>query len=223
MELYITALLMGLMGAGHCAAMCGSLTVAVGFSIPRERSLLVSSILMSVGRVFGYALIGFIANLFAQSFLMATGGSVLYLSLIAGILLLLVGLHIANLNSWILKTERLGAFIQPLLLPIRKRLTPIDSNIKCLFYGFAWGFLPCGLVYSALSLALVAPTPMLGGLIMLCFGLGTLPTLVGLTSFSAKINVMLQQQMMRLILGVVVIIMGLYHTSMAIHKLSHYM
>mgnify|MGYP000194248714 CR=1 FL=1 len=223
MEFYFTALLMGLMGAGHCAAMCGSLTVAVGFSIPKERSMLFSAFLMSSGRILGYGIIGVAANLFAQSFLAITGGSVLYLSILAGILLFLVGMHIANLNSLILKTEILGALIQPLIQPIKQRLTPIDNNFKCLAYGFFWGFLPCGLVYSALSLALVSPTAMSGGLVMLFFGLGTLPTLVGLTSFSVKINGMLQQQKIRLALGVVVMAMGLYHISVASIKINHIM
>jgi len=200
--------------------MCGSLTMAAGFSIPAHRSFLFSAIMMSMGRVFGYALIGILANSLTQTIVAATNGAVLVLSFLSAILLFGVGLHIANFSNLILKTEIIGQFLQPVLQPLKQKLTPIDSNIKCLGYGLAWGFIPCGLVYSALSLALVAPDVTMAGSIMLFFGLGTVPVLVGLTSFSTQINRIFQQLAIRRTLGIVVILMALYHLTIAFKKLA---
>ena len=221
MEILATALLMGLLGSGHCAAMCGSLTIAAGFAIPPHRSFLISAILMSVGRILGYAFIGLIANLISQSIVSMTQGGVLYLSFLSGLLLFAVGLHIANINNWILKTEKLGAYLQPKLQPLKKALTPIDSHGKCLSYGVLWGFLPCGLVYTALSLALVASTPVEAGLIMIFFGIGTLPMLVGLTRFSSQLNQIVKKNWVRRVLGFVVMAMAMYHLIIATNKISH--
>jgi sulfite exporter TauE/SafE len=46
-----------------------------------------------------------------------------------------------------------------------------------LLFGVANGFLPCGLVYSALSIPVALADPVRGGMAMLAFGSGTLPAL----------------------------------------------
>ena len=211
---------MGFLGSSHCVAMCGSLTMAVGFSIPREKHFITYAVFISLGRVLGYALIGFVASLLTQSIISLTQGGILYLSLFASILMIGIGLHIANLNSWVLKTEVLGKYINPIIEPIKKRIMPIDSITKCLLYGLFWGFLPCGLVYTALSLAMTSSTPIMGALVMFCFGLGTLPTLVGLTAFNTKLNSILAKTYVRFALGVTVIILALFLLFNTITKMQ---
>lgn len=219
MDVYVTALLMGVLGSGHCVAMCGSLSMALGFSIPREKHFLSYSILISLGRLLGYAFIGLIAAFFAQSIIQLTAGGIIYLSLVSAVLMFGIGLHIANLNSLVLKTEVLGKFITPIIDPIKKRLLPINNPVRCLGYGFFWGFLPCGLVYTALGLSLTAITILDSVIIMLMFGIGTLPTLVGLTAFSSKLNGFLEKSYVRFSLGAVVIIMACFQFYNASLKL----
>lgn len=211
---------MGFLGSSHCIAMCGSLTMALGFSIPREKHFLFYAIIISSGRVLAYGLIGLVANLLAQSVLALTQGGILYLSLIASLLMIGIGLHVANLNSWVLKTEVLGKFISPLIEPIKKRILPIDSVAKCFAYGLFWGFLPCGLVYTALSLSMTASSPLNAGLVMVFFGLGTLPTLVGMTAFNTKLNSILGKTYVRFALGVSIVIMALILMFNTITKLQ---
>lgn len=220
MDLVFAALLMGLLGSGHCVAMCGSLTMAVGFSIPSSKNFLFYSLYISLGRIFGYGLIGFVVSLLAQSIIGITNGGIFYLSILSSVLMLGIGLHIAQVNSLVLKTEKLGAFIQPIIDPIKKRLLPIDSISKCLLYGLFWGFLPCGLVYTAISMAITSPNPVNGALIMISFGIGTLPTLVGLTAFNSKLNGILKQYYVRFILGTIVVVMALYSLFTTLTKLS---
>lgn len=220
MELLFTALVMGFLGSGHCVAMCGSLTMALGFSIPKEKHFIRYAVMISIGRILGYAVIGVVASLLTQSIISLTQGGVLYLSVLASVLMLGIGLHIAGLNSWILKTEMLGKYISIAIEPIKKRILPIDSIQKCLLYGVFWGFLPCGLVYTALSLAMSSTTPIMGGLTMLFFGLGTLPTLVGLTAFNIKLNSILAKTYVRFTLGAMVIILALILLLNTITKLQ---
>lgn len=220
MELLFTALVMGFLGSGHCVAMCGSLTMALGFSIPKEKHFITYAFVISLGRILGYAAIGVIASLLTQSIISLTQGGILYLSVFASILMIGIGLHIAGLNSWVLKTEVLGKYISALIEPIKKRILPIDSIKKCLLYGVFWGFLPCGLVYTALSLAMTSATPLMGGLTMLFFGLGTLPTLVGLTAFNTKLNGILAKTYVRFALGTTVIVLALILLFNTITKLQ---
>ena len=220
MELLFAALLMGVLGSGHCIAMCGSLSMAVGFSIPREKSFLLYSLFISLGRIIGYGAIGFVVSLLTQSVIGLTSGGIYYLAIFSSVLMIGIGLHIAQINSLVLKTEKLGSFIQPLIEPIKKRLLPIDSITKCLFYGVFWGLLPCGLVYTAISMAVTAPNPAYGALIMVSFGLGTLPTLVGFTAFNSKLNSIFQQSDVMLLLGTIVILLALYNLFITLDKLS---
>jgi sulfite exporter TauE/SafE len=221
-EYLIPAFLMGFLGSGHCVAMCGSLSMALGFSVPNDKPFLLYSIMISFGRIFGYGLIGFTVNFFAQSVVSLTQGGVLYLAFLSSILMFGIGLHIANISSVVLKTEFIGKWFQPLIDPIKAKILPIDSLIKCILYGFFWGFLPCGLVYTALSLALTSPSSVTGFLVMLFFGLGTLPTLVGLTLVNAKLNLILNRSYVRVLLGVSVMLMALWQFYIAYNRITLY-
>lgn len=221
MELYFTALLMGLLGAGHCAAMCGSLSLAVGFSIPSSKSFVSYAFYLSLGRISGYTVIGLVVSALSQSVVSLTQGGIYYLTIASSILMILVGLHIANISNVIVKTEKLGQLIEPILNPMKKKMLPVDSVFKCLGYGFLWGFLPCGLVYTAISMAMTASSVVNGGLVMFCFGLGTLPALIGLTAFNANLNGILGLHFIRLSLGIIVVSLAVFQFASAITKLSY--
>lgn len=220
MDSYFAALLMGLMGAGHCVAMCGSLSMAVGFSIPATKSFINYSVLISIGRVLGYVIIAVIAHLLSQSVFKITGGNILYLQFVAALLMLGVGLHIAGLNSWVLKTEKLGVLVQRFVTPIKQKVMPINSVARCLIYGLLWGLLPCGMVYTALAMSMVAESTLSAALIMFCFGIGTLPTLVGLTAFNSKLNGIFSKTSVRFALGVIVILLAINQFVAAYQKVQ---
>jgi hypothetical protein len=54
--------------------------------------------------------------------------------------------------------------------------------------GLAWGWIPCGMVYAALPLALVAGGPVQGAAVMLAFGMGTLPNLLLIDAAAARLS-----------------------------------
>lgn len=201
-SLFLTLLLMGLTGGLHCAAMCGGLVVAgeramqpagspAGSAAPREqvlwpaRRLLWRSAQLQLGRVLTYGLLGAAAGAVGSGLwavqlrplqlgLYVLGNAILAASGAWLVLAALRGGHALALPhfAWgaALRT-RLGDAAARAL----RGLLPLSSAPRRLGAGLLWGLLPCGLVYSALSLALLSGSALGGGLGMLAFGAGTLP------------------------------------------------
>jgi hypothetical protein len=75
-----------------------------------------------------------------------------------------------------------GVVPEPRLVPpgltvVGIRAATRPSTAMQLLFGVANGFLPCGLVYSALSIPVALASPSRGALAMVAFGLGTVPAL----------------------------------------------
>ena len=79
------------------------------------------------------------------------------------------------------------------MLPLRKKFMPINSVARALIAGMLWGFLPCGLVYSALALALSSGNPLTASGVMLAFGMGTLPMMLLAGTTAGALKQKLQQ------------------------------
>jgi hypothetical protein len=101
------------------------------------------------------------------------------LRLLAALMVIAVGLYLAGWFPGFARVERLGQPLWQRLEPLGRRLFPIRSPGRALAFGAVWGWLPCGMVYSALVLALGAGGPASGALFMALFGLGTLPAVAG--------------------------------------------
>ncbi len=72
------------------------------------------------------------------------------------------------------------------------------------------GLVACGLVYSALSWAAVAGSASGGGLVMLGFGLGTLPAMLTIGAFAERIKPILNNRLLRLVCAMMLAVYGLY-------------
>jgi sulfite exporter TauE/SafE len=72
-----------------------------------------------------------------------------------------------------------------------------------------WGWLPCGLVYSVLIAAIATGSAINGGLLMLAFGLGTLPTLLTMGMAAVRLKTVLQNIWVRRASGLLVLGFGL--------------
>ncbi|MBP7579536.1 MAG: sulfite exporter TauE/SafE family protein, partial [Vogesella sp.] len=82
-----------------------------------------------------------------------------------------------------------------------------------LVVGAIWGWVPCGLVYTASLAALATQSASGGALAMLSFGLGTLPNLLLMGTFAAKLQQLKQQRPVRLFAGLTVCAIGLWHLA----------
>lgn len=186
----IAAFAVGFMGSLHCIGMCGGISSALATAITpgRNRTLrqqLGYQLLYSTGRIFAYSCAGALIGL---------AGAVLYdqiprhgpsyLRIFAGAMMILLGLYISGWWKILNHLERAGSRVWQHIAPLTRKCIPVDRPDKALILGFLWGWLPCGLVYSALTWSLGAGGPGKGALLMLYFGLGTLPAMLSIGTFS---------------------------------------
>jgi hypothetical protein len=184
--LALSAALLAVYGTGHCAAMCGGFVAATFTSASRPSpppgsALRLAAAPMHAGWVASYALAGAIAGAVGTTPAMLVGSARFHAVLftLAALVLIVTGLRIAG---YPLVPSRSPAFAAPLFrhaAGLVRHLGPLDTPAKRLALGLLWGWAPCALVYSALPIALVSGSPASGALVMLAFGAGTLPALVG--------------------------------------------
>ena len=200
---YLTLFLLGFFGGGHCLAMCGGLSSAFALQLPPHINRLWLIVLMNLGRIASYTAIGLIVGALGQFgiSLDQTRGVQTALFFAANILLLLLGLYLAGLSDLVRHIEGAGKPIWKRLNPLLNRLLPIKSVPACFAVGLLWGWLPCGLVYSASLYALGSGSALHGGLLMLCFALGTLPNLLAFGWFAGQLKTLLQNRRVRLFAG----------------------
>ncbi|WP_416884788.1 sulfite exporter TauE/SafE family protein [Marinospirillum sp.] len=178
----ITALIAGFLGGGHCIGMCGGIVSALSFALPpsQRQPARIASLMLAynLGRIGSYTLAGALVGGLGQ-FLMGSIQEVTQLlSWIAVVVLLLMASYIGQWWTGLTRLEHLGRYLWRYLEPLGRRLMPVTHPGQALLIGTLWGWLPCGLVYSMLILALSSGSAAQGALLLFVFGLGTLPTLL---------------------------------------------
>jgi len=201
-----TLFLLGFFGGTHCIAMCGGLSTAFALQLPPHIKRPWLILLLNLGRLTSYALIGTLMGALSQlgSTLAHTHVLQLIFAALANLLLLFTGLYLANILAWAAKIEHIGRPIWQRLNPLLNKLLPIQSLPACFGVGMLWGWLPCGLVYSASLYALGSGSAWQGGLMMLAFAFGTLPNLLAMGWFAGQLKSLLQNRRVRLFAGLTV-------------------
>ncbi len=207
----LTALLAGLLGGVHCVGMCGGIVAAFSFRADGTQPPFRLHLAYNLGRIFSYAMFGALAGALGASLKLATflpAQTVLYV--LAQVVMILLGLYLAGLNRWVLVFERAGGALWHVVQPLFRRLLPVRSLPQALLAGMAWGWLPCGLVYSVLVSALAAGSATSGAALMLAFGLGTLPNLLGMGLFARQLQPFMQRLWVRRAAGLMVAGFGVW-------------
>ncbi len=213
--LLITAFSLGFLGSPHCAGMCGgiigSLHSGVAEVASGKKQQIWYSLAFNGGRLLSYAVAGMIAATLGISLIALLGmqRSHAMMQMIAGTFMLLLGLSIAGWWSGLNRIESFGFRFWRRLQPLTRHFIPVRSKIQALLLGTLWGWLPCGLVYSALVLVLASGDVLQGGLTMFAFGLGTLPMMVLLGLSAGKINQWRANPIIRSVIGGVIILFGI--------------
>ena len=224
----IGALLVGLMGAGHCIGMCGGLVGALSANLPKQQTgnALVNQLgyLLSYnsGRIISYALAGALvgASTSALGVLFDADLYLLVLRFIAGVMMIITGLYIAQIWAGVVQIERLGKWLWGYIAPIANRFIPIKNKTHAFIAGGLRGWLPCGLVYSMLTWSVAAGNALDGALIMLAFGLGTLPALLSAGIAASSFSRLVQNRIVRLVSGAALVAFGIQTLYVAIGQLS---
>lgn len=202
----LTLFLLGFFGGGHCVGMCGGLSSAFALQLPPGLNRTGLIVLLNLGRISSYVFIGLLVGAIGQIGISLDQTRWLQngLYLFANLLLLLLGLYLAGISSLATRIESIGRPVWKRLNPLLNRLLPIQSVPACFGVGMLWGWLPCGLVYSASLYALGSGNALKGGLYMLVFALGTLPNLLAMGLFAAQLKNFLQRKTVRLAAGLLV-------------------
>lgn len=218
-----SALLLGLAGLVHCVGMCGGIAGTLALGLHRDvraaRSRLWSFLLLyNLGRLTSYSLAGGIVGFAgASAQALALGVAFPLGHLITAVFMVIAGLHVAGWWNGLAPMERGGGILWGRYLqPLSRRFLPVRRPGAAFLAGCVWGWMPCGLVYAALVLAAIQADPLRGALVMLSFGLGTLPALMGSGLFAEKAVVLIRANRLRAVLGTVVMAVGLF----ALYRLS---
>ncbi|MFY8349553.1 sulfite exporter TauE/SafE family protein [Pseudoalteromonas sp. SSM20] len=207
----LSALIMGLLGSGHCLAMCGGVASSLTLAVKDKALVKRYTLLYNLGRILSYCLAGALAAGISQQFASRSTTFSFVLSILSGVFMILVGLYIMRLTFSLNWIEKVGKYaIWQHLVKFNKRLLPVNTNHKALAYGMLWGWLPCGLVYSALLFSISTQSAIYGATFMLLFALGTLPAMVGLAFAADKFKQILNHNFVRMMFGNIFIFYGLY-------------
>jgi len=204
------ALLAGFVGSTHCIGMCGAIVVLFEQQQSLGTHRWLRRILYNVGRLGFYVLLGAIAG-GASAVIIATAGTrttLLVLRLVAGILVIAIGLNLVFNWNFTRFIEHAGARIWKRLAPLARHVLPVETPARALGAGFLWGALPCGLVYSAVAMAATSGSVVNGSLIMLFFWAGTLPALLVAGATAARLQQWKSKPVFRRVAGGIMIVMG---------------
>jgi sulfite exporter TauE/SafE len=211
---YLALFLIGLLGGTHCIGMCGGIVSALSMGGP---SGFVLHLAYNSGRITSYAAAGAIAGALGGLSLTLSGQLPVRITLyvLANLMLVALGLYLIGITQTLAFTERFGKKLWVHLQPLSKRYLPARSVAQAFPLGLLWGWLPCGLVYSALATALTSGSALHGAGMMLAFGLGTLPNLLLAGLLAVRLKAYAALPLVRWAAGLLVLgfgVWGLYGT-----------
>lgn len=227
----LSAFVLGFLGGAHCIGMCGGIMAALSFAIPNasQSRRFVILLAYNIGRIGSYMII---AALAATVLSFSSGHGLSVLRVIAGLLLLAMGLYLGNWWQGLTYLERGGSFIWRYIQPLGKRFMPVSNIPQALILGAIWGWLPCGLIYSALVFSAAQSASNDGvlsaAIIMLAFGLGTLPAVLASGFLAERIKQWIQNRRIRTLFALLIMLFGswtiyatLQHANAEHHHAEH--
>jgi sulfite exporter TauE/SafE len=213
-----SALVMGLAGGTHCIVMCGGVVGALSAGMPeavRARPLaqLRYLLLYNAGRIASYAAAGAIGGGIGAlaDRIDALRGAQIGLRFFAGAIMLAAGLYLAGAFRRFASIEKVGAPVWRHIQPIAARLLPVRSGWGALGLGALWGWMPCGMVYAAVALAVSSGSTAGGAATLVAFGVGTLPALLTMGAFAGALARAARRVWVRRGAGVAIAAFGLVH------------
>jgi sulfite exporter TauE/SafE len=205
----LSAFVVGLLGGVHCAGMCGGIVGALSFGTGpgRQWPILLA---YNLGRIASYTLAGAVMGAlgFYFSGLLPVQTAQRVLLTAAGIFLVLMGLYLAGWSGLLSRVEQAGGVLWRRIEPLGRGLLPVRSVGQGLALGALWGWLPCGLVYSALVWTVSSGGALQGASLMLAFGLGTLPNLLLMGVAANQLNRWVRHPLVRQMAGSLVVGFG---------------
>lgn len=209
----LTAFLIGLFGSFHCFGMCGGLITALSLKlIENKKKIYFYQFVYNLGRILSYCIIGFLVSVCGVFIFDFFKINVAFLfNVFFSLIIIFFGLRLLNVFSFIfIFFEKISYDFFNLFYKKMSKFSFLRSPYKEFCVGMLWGNMPCGLVYSALSLSFVSGSLLKSFLIMFFFGLGTLPVIIFTGSFYSKILILKNNNLITRIIGLSTVIYGIY-------------
>ena len=215
----------GVLGSAHCIGMCGAICATMNLGTTTIRSALGRQLLWSAGRIFTYGFLGLAAGVagskLSRTQFVQSQANLLYVqaafAVLAGLLLMVQGLLAAG---WFPR-RRSKSGSPCVTASIFAGFLRGGSAVGVFIAGILTGFLPCGLVYSFLALAVASTSIWQGLLIMVTFGLGTVPVMLLTGTGLTMTTLQARRQLMKLA-AICVLVTGLLTVSRGIAFASSY-
>ena len=214
---YLSAFLVGLLGGVHCVGMCGGIVTALSLGLPGQAGQTTGHNLplllaYNTGRIASYTLIGGLFGGIGALAIHSSGLRSVQLGLlvIAALFMIALGLYLGGWWRGLTRIEQLGGWVWKRLEPYGRHLIPVRTPGRALLLGAIWGWLPCGLVYSVVVWSISTGDPIKGALLLLSFGLGTLPNLLAMGLFAGWITAQVRKPWVRQAAGLLVAGFGLW-------------
>ena len=212
----LVAFTMGLFSSMHCIGMCGSiigtLTLSLSPEIRNNKSRLLPFVFnYNIGRITSYTIAGALAGVIESLVTLPMGeiNGHRLLQLLSAAIMTGAGLYIAGWFPRFAYIEKIGLSFWKKIEPFGRKLIPVKNRGQAYLFGMVWGWLPCGLVYSALALAATAGSIRLSALTMLFFGLGTLPAVMGVGIMTGLLTRLSRMQRFKQAIGLFMIALAL--------------
>ena len=217
----LSLFIVGLLGGVHCVGMCGGIVGALSLHVEKPRfgqgGL---HLAYNAGRIMTYGIAGGIVGGIGQAGVFFAGRQLApFHYLFANLMLVALGFYMMGVTRFLAPIERAGGVLWQKISPLSRRLLPVRTMRQAFVVGAIWGWLPCGLVYSALATALTTGSVAGGGYVMLAFGLGTLPNLLLAGLMAVRLRAITSKPIVRYIGGTAVLLFGIYGSWFALSKI----
>jgi sulfite exporter TauE/SafE len=209
--LIFAALGLGFASGFHCLGMCGPIALSLGLSKKQQVNFHLQNLTYQFGRILTYSFLGAIVGIVGEGFQLA--GFQKYISILAGILLITMALFSFG-GDFTSKIPAISNALLKVKINLGKLLRKTDYSSRFLT-GVLNGFLPCGMVYMALTASLAAGGIWQSSTFMVFFGLGTFPFMFAAVLFGNILNATVRNKILKivpvfmLILGALFILRGM--------------
>ncbi|KFF09485.1 sulfite exporter TauE/SafE family protein [Chryseobacterium luteum] len=205
--LILSAIALGFASGFHCIGMCGPIALSMGLTKKQATNFYLQNLTYQFGRIFTYSLLGAILGIVGEGFEMA--GFQQYLTIIAGILLIIMALFSFGGKDFASKIPFLSKFLFSVKSNLGRLLQKADYRSR-FTTGLLNGFLPCGMVYMALTASLAAGGIWQGASYMALFGLGTLPFMFAVVLAGNLMNQAFRIKILKAVPVIMIILGGLF-------------